>query len=237
MTFDEALQKVSDCKTLDELFSLWIEAHKLETNYEETTITEPKIKKDITIPGISKDSFIKDGYINFDKYESSKRRILFILKESNIQGYMPDSNPSEGNQVPFYTNYINGLSSTNRPRQHEKMGRIAHYLFTGSDISDETVFKKDLECCAFMNVNKRGGKEKTNNKRFNNYISKYHSFIRKQIQIINPDYVVIIGKQIPEESFLPEGIEHLKINHTADRFHGTYKTDAYVKAFISAYEK
>ena len=242
--FDEINNMVDSCANLDDLFMLWKKAHVAEENYEETTVTDTLTNKSskTAYGGISKDSFIKDGYIDEESYKKASKKILFILKEANIQAYRSENdlhNPSEASQICFYRNYICSEEEKpkvlNTPRQQEKMGRIAHYIFTGSKIADIKEVKNALKCCAFMNINKRGGSNKAS--KVNAYLSKYQKFVNKQIEILSPDFIIIVGKTIDTRFISSNGAKIIVLNHTADYFHGTYRVEKYVDNFIDKYTK
>lgn len=237
MDIHEADYSISDCNTLPELFELWRKAHSSESGYEETTVTEPLIKDNKVFPGIDKNAFISDGYICENEYRSSPVKILFILKEANIQAYRSEkalTDPAYDSQISFYTDYIDSADPNpdvlNRPRQQEKMGRMAHYLLYHNDTTDASQIKMALRKTAFMNINKRGGNNKE--RKVYAYSVRYAPFIKRQIEILAPDIAVVIGKNIKEQLFMPNGITVLKFNHTADRYHRIYKTDAYIEKFI-----
>lgn len=44
-----------------------------------------------------------------------------------------------------------------------------------------------------MNINKRGGSSSTDFKELNKYAEKYKEFIKREIEIINPDYIICCG--------------------------------------------
>ncbi len=56
--------------------------------------------------------------------------------------------------------------------------------------SDFNEIKKQI---AFMNINKRGGSSSTDFKELNKYAEKYKEFIKREIEIINPDYIICCG--------------------------------------------
>lgn len=56
--------------------------------------------------------------------------------------------------------------------------------------SDFNEIKKQI---AFMNINKRGGSSSTDFKELNKYAEKYNEFIKREIEIINPDYIICCG--------------------------------------------
>lgn len=182
MNFNEFEKQIAGRKTLDGLFTLWREAHKAEDDYEETTVD-----------GIDKNAFVADGYIDKNCYDKSDYKVLFILKEANIKEYGASIDSS---QAGFYTDYING-GKPNIPKQQEKIGRMAYYLQNGENenakIPSEAQLKNALKCAAFMNINKRGGAKNTNSQKINAYYNKYEQFIKKEIELINPNCIVIIG--------------------------------------------
>lgn len=237
-TFNEINKKVDDCKDLDELFELWKEAQSLENNYECTTIDN-----------IEKDSFNKDGFINQSKYENSKVKVLFILKESNIEKYKDKAGrPTEREQISWYHNYLTN-GKTNPPKQHIKMGMMACYINTGiAKKYNEQEIKNALEGSSFINLNKRGGGKKTDNKKFINYVEKYSKFIKKQIELINPDIIVILGKNCNKiEKIISNKIPFIEMWHTAypmsrqDKSGNEYSDDknlnCYFKHFIKQADK
>ena len=242
MSFEELKKQVNNCNTLDDLFELWKKAHKCEDDFEKTTITETAITKNGIFDGISQNAFVKDGYICEKEYKSAPQKILFILKEANIQTHRNENQlkkPSEDSQIGFYTEYINDPDCRdNTPKQHEKMGRMAHYIIYNEDIKDLEVVKSSLAKTAFMNVNKRGGGASTNEKKFRNYEKKYAPYIERQIKILNPDVIVIIGKTISDMIVPDKYLDRIiKVYHTAYRYKkNIYKPDGYMKEFIEEYK-
>lgn len=183
MNFQDVENKVENINNLEELFELWTIAHSLEEN------DDTKSHK------IIKDSFVKDGYIGYDKAKFNG--ILFVLKEANIAEYAAKEYKKKfrDDQRIWYRNYIDNIkkgnkSGDNHPKQLEKLGRIVHYILT-EEIKNNYDFVKSLENSAFMNLNKRGGdrQDKTSDK----YTEKYFKFIQKEIDIINPNIIICIG--------------------------------------------
>jgi len=208
---DNIISKLNECKSLDELFSLWKSVHRNEQDYEKCTVT-----------GMEKDSFIADGYICEENYLKSKCKILFILKESNLVNYKNEDDPSQRQQIWFYRNYVLGHTSVlNRPKQQEKIGRMASYILNGNKTPTLSEIQESLGQCCFMNLNKRGGNNFTDNVKFSNYVEKYRSFILKQISVLDPDYIVFLGNcygrdMIKQFAFENE-INYIAMWHTAYR--------------------
>ena len=191
-------EQLNNCNDLNELFELWKNEHKNEQDYENTTLMEKDEHKKIKF--VEKTSFNKDGYIDENKYnELTTKKVLFVLKEANIWANRDNEEkiaPENREQINWYKEYIEENKNINKPKQHEKMGRMAFYLQNktkdNAKFPTETEYKKALSSSAFMNMNKRGGKGNVTEK-YNNYIKKYHKYIIKQIEIINPDYIIILG--------------------------------------------
>lgn len=235
MNFMDVEEKLQDVKTLDALFDLWRQAHACEENYEKTTVTEPAFLNGKKFSGIDKNAFISDGYIDMPSFENAKTKILFILKEANVQAYRSEDDlkkPSEANQFKFYKDYIGG-KKPNPSKQQEKLGRIANYILTGSDSKSDSDIRQALNRCAFMNVNKRGGGNA--DKKVNAYIKQYKAFIKREIEILNPDICVVIGKTMNTGLFMPQNMPYIKLHHTADRYHNIYSVDKYMNHFSEIY--
>lgn len=187
--FANCKEQARNAETLNDLFDSWKCAHSVEDVWENTTTN-----------GIEKKSFVEDGYINEKLFNSAETKILFILKEANIQRNKNNTVPEERNQYCFYRNFAivdNHFVNTNVPKQHEKMGRMAVYLSENNcNIRKQPsleMIHKALSASAFMNLNKRGGSNKASKAAFAAYVEKYRNFILSEVRIINPDVVVILG--------------------------------------------
>ena len=200
MTFEELKQEAMKAKTIDELFEIWKMAHVEEDepeSDEKKTYIHYATKN---YQPIEKDSFIADGYISKDDYLNSPIKVLFILREANIVMHRggEQCKPSERNQKGFYFWYIDDLKS-NRPKQQEKMARMAFYLQHPElpeeerRTPDETALKSALKSSGYMNINKRGGGNIVDWRVFDNYYCKYIEFITRQKEIMAPKYVILIG--------------------------------------------
>lgn len=219
MTFTELEEKAKSAQTLEELFDLWRKAHTVEENYEETTVPETK-NRDKVFPAIERDSFIADGYVSQPDYEASAIKVLFVLREANIATHRENDIPSKRTHEWFYGSFIKELAD-NPPKQKQKMARMAYYL-QHPELSeekrrkpDEEGMKKALASCAYMNINKRGGSAKVNWTIFDNYYRTYITFITKEIDIIHPDTIVLIGSN-DYELF----DDSIKVWHTSYRMKG-----------------
>lgn len=187
---------------LELLFSQWCEEQKNE------------IEDNKTIPdGIEKNSFFRDGWIDYNAYCNSGKKILFVLKEPNIgkDVYKELSGePEKRDQRGFYREFVYGdynentkqigywdnnkqfVGCDNRSKQKEKIARMAYCLLFNNEISNPKAkeLQKALSQVAFMNINKRGGNSTTDINYLKNYFFRYKDNIKREIEIINPDIIV-----------------------------------------------
>ena len=213
-------------------------AHVAEKFYEGTTV-----------PTIEKNSFISDGYVSEEAYKNATKKVLFVLRETNIATHRDKKdNPELRTHQNFYGDFLKDIGNDNLPKQKQKMARMAYYL-QHSELSederkrpDEEGMKRALASCAYMNINKRGGDKKVNWEKFDGYFRTYNVFIAKQIEIINPDIIVLIGSNEYELFY-----NSIKVWHTSYRMkgvprvgkeYGTNKNiDCYMREFFDRAKK
>ena len=207
--YEKTIEKIEE---LEDLFKIRQKAHICEDENScndtlpkgEEIIDKIKTGKYLTI---ARDSFVKDGFISKDG-NNNFNGILFILKEANVLNYGAgrenayEGEPYRDEQFDFYRKYVKNEEIDNRSNQKEKMGRIAYYLENIKDnkkdkdieiIKENNNYKDSLDRAAFMNLNKRGGANKTNDGCLYSYIRKYKKFIEKQIELIDPKIIICIG--------------------------------------------
>jgi len=136
------------------------------------------------------DHFVEDGIVCEEKWLKSKQKILFILKETN--GYK--GSISELINTAVRTRPKSGLWK--RPTFHN-IGRWIYGLLKAKEqdiiYSEAHKFRKEsLLSCAFMNIKKTtGGRTATESVKEN--AKKYSKFIRRQIELLDPDIIVFGG--------------------------------------------
>ena len=235
MNFDEIVKKVEETKdlTLDELFDLWKEAQAVEEGWEETTVSG-KYSNEF------RKHFTKDGIIDSDAYASSEHKVLIVLKEPNLGKKEKAFFTKEDDHRFFYNIFVNAEYSSdskaftnsngerdddidNDSHQKELIGRMAFFLqnmlrtkkLTEKDPSARQI-QKALKSTAVINLNKRGGKQSTNNGTLYRYCQKYAPFIQCEIEIIRPDIVVWCAwKSLGHGEYVPEKIPVIDMYHTA----------------------
>lgn len=158
-----------------------------------------------------KSSFIYDGSLSNENLDSHK--ILFVCRESHDK--------SEGMKKDFWFKNVVWGNVTGGGKYYNCMDMIAGYI--GKDI-----FLKE---CAYMNINKKGGNSKCDFKALEEYAEKYRGFITREIEVLNPKCIVILGKlaaygaKISEEIFIEYGREHNTDVYMYDRHPCFYSRD------------
>lgn len=205
LTMEECKQRISSVKNTEELYELWQKAHTAEPWYS--------VEK-TTVRGLER-GFTKDGIIDPEKYVRYSPRVLVILKEPNII----NDKDANGDHRPWYQEFTKGrfdrkkkciiISDSEkrnadiRSHQKELIGRMVFLLQTcsGPDRSERKYLaaaeiQEALSHAAVMNLNKRGGRARTDAEKSRNYFSLYKEFIAKEIQIINPDIIIFCSTEI-----------------------------------------
>lgn len=140
------------------------------------------------------DKFIKDGIICPQKYEESKVKVLFILQESDEKG---GKATGVTDQREWYRSLVNGIKDDG-PKLRTKLGRIyriiANEELEGSSESDKDA--KAVENIAVINLNKSGSSTNSSAmlaKRVEEFTKKNSVFLKEQIDLIDPEYIVCLG--------------------------------------------
>lgn len=189
-------------KELNTLFSKWKEAHEEECEFYErnkNSITDyihfyfgDKSKLSKINPF---KSFTPDGIIDEEAWDKGDK-ILFILKEANAESF---AKAEYGKCLEEF-------------EQHDIQVDNGQFWFGDMVRADEEKAEKDriglklkqigvlltgkehfsLKSVAYMNLNKRGGSAKANNKVISGYLEKYYEdYIKKEIEIIKPKIIVV----------------------------------------------
>ncbi len=160
--------------SLSELFDLW-----------------KKDNKDIGAPcfnGMCPDkvkfnnTFTIDGFLS----DCNKSRVLFIGKEPRLI-YEKENCIIKPNKV-FWFRSIVEKEKAERGKQGNKYYNYAD-LIVKSLCGDNATVKE----CAYMNLNKRGGFSVCDEQYFEKYIVAYKEYIKAEIEIINPEHIVLLG--------------------------------------------
>lgn len=162
---------MSKTDELNNLFVEWKKAHENESNDE---------YKNYRVDNIDKNSFCNDGIICEEKFNG----LMFICKESHIK----DDNTG------FWLKKVSDNDDVKPYLFGTRLILTANAFFSGNytDI-DSNRDCNVLKQVALLNLNKRGGKNNTNNKSLEQYTYKYVDYIEKEISIINPATIILCG--------------------------------------------
>lgn len=237
MNFVEIVQKVEKTEnlTFDELFELWKEAQAVEEGWEETTVTGEDSEK-------FRKQFTKDGIIDTDVYAKADCKVLVVLKEANLENEMAKKEAlgKEGDHRVWYNEFVNGKYSPDEKRilcmnqenklekadndshQKELIGRMSFLLqnltntkkLDGMDPTAEQV-QNALKGTAVMNLNKRGGGKSEDQNIFPIYCDKYNAFIRREIELINPNVIIWCAGTVDYKEFVSQKVSIIPMYHTA----------------------
>lgn len=161
-------------------------------------------------------SFIYDGSLsdgNLNEHE-----ILFVCRESH------DTNEKIKNDF-WFKNVVEGFE-TNGKKYYNCINLIIDYINKEFEPENEDI---ELKNCAYMNINKKGGSSSCDFNFLNEYAKEYKEFIIKEIEILNPKRIVILGKlykaKSAEDIFYEYGRKHNVKVYIYDRHPSIYSKD------------
>lgn len=144
--------------------------------------------------GISKESFTKDGIVCEEIWDelknNKKKRVLYLLREANGNSSKEINNAILVDDGRFWfqdcvNDEKNNLGKSIFKRIVEMQKVINEY--------ENKPRAEVLKEVAYMNINKRGGHSYVDWKILNNYAKEYSAFIKREIELINPDVIVCCG--------------------------------------------
>ena len=164
---------------LNDLFERWMQAHSEES--------EESLSKSISGNNITKDFFEIDGIIDEDAFEKEKTKVLFVSAEANVDNYDVEATT---NYRQCYKDYHDSGDDDWDGKMRERISGMYKYLTNQNDKELKEMANK----FAVMDINKRGGKANIDGgKHLIEYTKLYKEFINKEIRIIDPDIVVLVG--------------------------------------------
>ena len=174
-------------QNLDQLFSLWQKAQSQESD-ESWDLTRGSALN------ITKDHFRRDGIIDEDIFKKEDRKILFISSEANDDDYSAKTNASPST-IDDYKYYNKRRHDDWKGKMRERLSELykvlSHRERNSLDNPDAALH------FAVMDINKRGGGPLIGrDNHIEMYCKVYASYIREEIEIINPDVVAIIGTNL-----------------------------------------
>lgn len=182
--------KQSKTEQLNELLKKW-EMAQIEESDENW---ENKTKGNVQF--LTKYHFCRDGIIDEAIFEKENKKVLFISNEAN------DDEKTSANRLK--TDRINDFNEYFREKEDCWNGKLRETVcaFYKVIIQDYEIPEyKVAKNFAFMNINKRGGKgsinddnyKRGNKNHIEEYCKYYAEYIKKEIEIIDPDIIVWLG--------------------------------------------
>lgn len=161
-----------------------------------------------------KSSFICDGSLSQE--DLMQHDILFVCRESHDKA-------DNFKEYFWFKDVVYGLTG-NGKKYYNCIKLIIDYI---NSIQQENRF--EIKKCAYMNINKKGGNSSCNFKNLNEYAMQYKSFITKEIEILNPKCIVILGKlnkaKEAEKIFIEYGKKYNIKIYIYDRHPSFYSKD------------
>ncbi len=171
--------------------------------------------------------FNHDGVISKENWDSSGKRVLFVLKETN---------KAKQNVVTAINRAIDvKKSGWWRGKVLRRVGRWAYGIqnydgvvppFKDAKLNEKNAIKN----IAYINIRKTSGSATTNKKAFDTHASEFATFVRRQVELIKPDVVVLCGtysqvkryifpeiKKVSERVHVHEGMVFINAFHPAAR--------------------
>lgn len=174
---------VSKSEQLEQLFIEWECAQEKEPDslWERTRGGE----------NITKKHFRRDGIIDEAVFSKEKRKVLFISNEANDNNYSARSNPKPNTIDDYRKYYATGYDDYNG-KMKERTSAIYKVV---AEVGINEMSDSDAAIhYAVMDLNKRGGGSDIKDaEHIQEYCKYYKEFIKKEIEIINPDVVVWLG--------------------------------------------
>lgn len=202
--FDELAREAAAATTLKGLFGLWQKAHEVEVeegNWEKTCqfASKEELEK-------AKKNFTCDGRLS----DAKKGGVLFICKESNLSGDIKDEEKRFWLREEVVLNQPSICDSSQMKRVKSAK---THYRNCLTKTLCELLKKgypapKNLEDCAYMNLNKRGGNSTCNKTVLAAYIEKYKTFIQREIELLQCDVEVLFSASTYSKKAM-KTIEHI----------------------------
>ena len=217
-------------KGINELFKIWKQQHANDENIHKNM---PKTQYP--------EAFIRDGIPYPQEYFSQpkEKRVLFVLKESNTTKSDEQSSATDfsldSDALDWYRQIVDGTKDTTpflRTKLAQAFIAITNTDFHGREVSEREAIKR----IAVINLNKRGGVGRAHGNKIINYTKDYNNYIKKQIELIDPKYIVCCGKCSGEyigdllkkevyKNSLPKKCVFIMIGHPSRRISATKFVD------------
>lgn len=218
----ETDNEIKNINTINDLFNLWKKAQHKE---DDISLKRTKVKSE----NITRDHFCEDGIIDKKIFENEKKKVLFITNEANDAEYTT-KDKKETSRIKDFNKYYTGEKKDFAGQLIRGICVLYKVITNSYNISEQEIARN----FAFMNLNKRGGGNKSKIGKDDNHLEEYckyyAKYIKKEIEIINPDIIVWVGKttyylnkyiggeQIEDKTYLKienKNVPVLKVSHTS----------------------
>ena len=203
---------IESCKSLDELFNRW---EKQENHDCET--------------------FVRDGFVS-GKW-GSKKKILFILKEAYLKRDKDGKVENGEHDMRDWLSNEEGFYDLLDGKYKNFWRRIVEWTYCINETNATKIapFPSDLfkktnkkvaadfaNSIAIMTLKKSNGKTVSNSKDLRQYVKNDRKFIKRQIELISPDIIVVCGNILDmlDKNVYNSEIKNLKCD---DWFYNTKK--------------
>ena len=186
------------------------------------------ICRESNISGNIKDNVLNPEGVGTDGQDKENQSLFWLrevvkCKEKDPHDYFPSGGKLSSSEKGAQTKYYNCLSQLlDRLKEDEEL------IGEDEKLIDK---KKKLSDCAYLNINKRGGFADCDLTRLATYAQRYQVFIQKEIQLINPEKIVVCGEL--KDQCLQDTLEEIfrnygKINYWVYPKHPSrYTTEAF----------
>lgn len=125
--------------------------------------------------------FCEDGFIDKDIFnKQGNRKLLFIAKESNTV--------KEEKESSFWLKKV-AFGEESHTILSRRISMMANAYFS-NNFKDKNIDRNILKNITYMNINKRGGSNRTKSNELKKYACDYREYIIKEIEIIKPNLIV-----------------------------------------------
>lgn len=155
---------------------------------------------------IDKHHFNRDGIISPDHWNTANVKVLFVLKETN---------KAKQNVVDAINRaLVTKSSGWWKGKVLRRVGRWAYGLisYSGEVPSFKDAKTNSIEATwsiAYINMRKTAGGARTNKKSFDTHVKEYAPYIKRQIELLAPDIVVLGGTYKPVKKHVFPELEHI----------------------------
>lgn len=142
------------------------------------------------------EGFHRDGIINLEEWNKAPRKVMFILKETNSEQKDIDVRQRISKAAEMKTGWRRGQVLRRVGRWSYGLMKYQNGAIPEYPTDDRTIYQSPLSI-AYVNLLKRNGGNTTGRKRLDIAVERCQNLIRRQIDLIDPEIVVLCGTYGP----------------------------------------